>query len=89
MTGHAFEQREPLERGRGDGEGEGGVQYNANLGQEWTGIRATKQRRDFQVIKRGISKQAREGFPSSKRGCKKGVAGMRLNVYIVPIKDCV
>jgi hypothetical protein len=53
-----------------------GVQYTANLGQEWTGIRATTQRKDFQVSKRGISKQAREGFPSSKRGCQKGVASM-------------
>jgi hypothetical protein len=33
-----------------------GVQYTANLGQEWTGIHATTQRRDFQVSKRGISK---------------------------------
>jgi hypothetical protein len=33
-----------------------GVQFTANLGQEWTGIRDTAQRRDFQVSKRGISK---------------------------------
>jgi hypothetical protein len=33
---------------RGNGEGEG-VQFTANRGQEWTGIRATPQRRDFQV----------------------------------------
>ncbi len=32
------------------------VQFTANLGQEWTGIRATTQRRDFQVSKGGISK---------------------------------
>ncbi len=36
-----------------------GVQYTANLGQEWTGIQATTQRRDFQVVK---------GLP--KRGCE-------------------
>jgi hypothetical protein len=30
-------------------EGVRGVQYTANQGQEWTGIRATTQRRDFQV----------------------------------------
>jgi hypothetical protein len=33
-----------------------GVQYTANLGQEWMGIRATTQRKDFQVSKGGISK---------------------------------
>jgi hypothetical protein len=30
-----------------------GVQFTANLGQEWTGICATAQRRDFLVSKRG------------------------------------
>jgi hypothetical protein len=50
-----------------------GVQYTANLGQEWTRIHATTQRRDFQVSRRGISnKQGRDfqvvkGLP--KRGC--------------------
>jgi hypothetical protein len=32
----------------------GGDQYTANLGPEWKGIRATTQRRDFQVSKRGF-----------------------------------
>jgi hypothetical protein len=31
----------------------GRVQFTANLGQEWTGIRATAQRRDFQVSEKG------------------------------------
>jgi hypothetical protein len=74
--------------GKGNG-GVRGVQYTANLGPEWTGICATTQRRDFQVSKGGISKQVREGFPSNKRGCQKGVRGMHLYVYIVLIKDCV
>ncbi len=59
-------------RGKGKG-GNGGVrgaQYTANLGQDWTGILATTQRRDFQVGKKGFSRQAGVGFPSSKRGCK-------------------
>jgi hypothetical protein len=59
-----------------------GVQFTANQGQEWMGIRATAQRRDFQVSKRGISKYVR-------RVAREGVVGMRLNVYIVLIKDCV
>jgi hypothetical protein len=44
-----------MEGERGNGEGEG-VQFTANLGQEWMGIRATTQRRDFQVSKGEISK---------------------------------
>jgi hypothetical protein len=63
--------------GKGDWRS-GGGQYIANLGPEWTGIRATTQRRDFQVSKRefprgegGISKQ------------QKGVRGMHLYVCIL------
>jgi hypothetical protein len=63
MRGHAFEQGEPLEGERGNGEGERGVQYTANLGQEWTGIHATTKRRDFQVSKKG--------FPLGKGGISK------------------
>jgi hypothetical protein len=33
-----------------------GVQFTANLGQEWMGICAMAQRRDLQVSKRGFSK---------------------------------
>jgi hypothetical protein len=45
-----------LKRGTvGEGErewgGRGGGQYTTNQGSEWTGIRATTQRRDFQVSK--------------------------------------
>jgi hypothetical protein len=39
-----------------------GVQFTANLGQEWMGIRATTQRKDFQVSKRGIPNKQR-GLP--------------------------
>jgi hypothetical protein len=47
--GNCWEGKEGLGRARG-------VQFTANQGQEWTGgIRATTQRRDFQVSKRGIS----------------------------------
>jgi hypothetical protein len=36
------------------GMGEWGGQYTANLGPEWTEIRATTHRRDFQVSKGGF-----------------------------------
>jgi hypothetical protein len=58
------------------------VPFTANRGQERTGIQATPQRRDFQVSKGGI-------FQTRRRVARKGVVGMRLNVYIVLIKDCV
>jgi hypothetical protein len=42
-----------------EGEGEVGrvrrVQFTANQGQEWTGIRTTTQERDFQVSKKGLT----------------------------------
>ncbi len=31
------------------------VQFTANQGQEWTGIRTTAQERDFQVSKKGLT----------------------------------
>jgi hypothetical protein len=65
------------------------VQYTANLGQEWTRICATTQRRDFQVSKKEFSRRAGVGFPNSTRGYQKGIAGMHLYLYIVLIKDCV
>jgi hypothetical protein len=37
----------------GEGEGwEGGIQFTANQGQEWTSIRTTTQEGDFQVSNR-------------------------------------
>ncbi len=66
-----------------------GVQYTANLGQEWTGICATTQRRDFQVSKKELFNRAGVEFPSSKRGYQKGIVGMHLYVYTVLIEDCV
>ncbi len=67
----------------------GGGQYTANLGPEWTGIRATTQRRDFQVSKGGFPRGRGRDLQATKRGCQKGVRGMHLHVYIVLIKDCV
>jgi hypothetical protein len=58
------------------------VQFTANRGQERTGIRATAQRKDFQVSKGGI-------FQTRRWVARKGVVVMRLNVYMVLIKDCV
>ncbi len=60
-----------LSKGNCWGGGEGGmgsvrgVQFTANPGQEWTGIRAMTQRRDFQVSKGGI--------PSKQEGLPKGL----------------
>jgi hypothetical protein len=70
--------------GKGNWE-EGGVQYTANQGPEWTGIRATTQRRDFQVSK-GRVPRVRGG---TRRGYQKGAWGMHLYVYIMLMKDCV
>jgi hypothetical protein len=49
-----IKQGEPLRGGKGNGGVGGGGQYTVNLGLEWTGIRATTQRRDFQVSKGGF-----------------------------------
>jgi hypothetical protein len=67
----------------------GGGQYKANQGTEWTGIRATTQRRDFQVSKGGFPRGGEWDFQATKMGCQKGVRGMHLHVYIVLIKDCI
>ncbi len=77
-----------MEGGNGNG-GVGGGQYTANLGPEWTGIRTTSQRRDFQVNKRGFPRGRGRDFQARKRGYQKEVRGMHLHVYIVLIKDCV
>jgi hypothetical protein len=88
LRGHGFEQGEPLGGGEGNGEGERGmgrvrrVQFTANRGQERTGIRTTAQRRDFQVSKGGI-------FQTKRGVARKGVVGIRLNVYIELINDCI
>jgi hypothetical protein len=63
-----IKQGEPLEGGKGNG-GVGGSQNTANLGLEWTGIRATTQRRDFQVSKRGFPRGRGRDFQATKRGC--------------------
>jgi hypothetical protein len=57
------------------------------------GIRATAQRRDFQVSKKGgylvqVDKVGKE-TGVSKKGVAKGDVSMRLNIYIVLTKDCV
>ncbi len=74
------------ERGRGKVKG-GSVYCQPGTRVDRDSHHDTKE--GFKVSERGISKQAREGFSSNKRGFQKGVAGMRLNVYIVLIKDCV
>ncbi len=61
--------------------GEWGGQYTTNWGPEWTGIRATTQRRDFQVSKGGFPRGKGRDFQATKRGCQKGVWGMHLYVW--------
>jgi hypothetical protein len=74
--------------GKGGGKGRvGGIQFTANQGKEWTGIRATT-RRDFQVSNREIPNNGRRGFQVAKGVAERGVS-MRLYMYIVLIKDCV
>ncbi len=72
-------------REKGDGEeGGGGCQYTANQGSELTVIRATTQRRDFQVSKgRGPRKKGRD-FQATKGDYQKDW-GMHLRVYIMLI----
>ncbi len=61
------------------GEGEkgmgrkGGGQYTANQGSEWTGIRATTQRRDFQVSKGRVPRNKGRDFQATKGGLSKGL----------------
>jgi hypothetical protein len=72
------------------GKGKGG-QCTTNQGSEWTGIRATSQRRDFQVSKRGVQ-GIRVGFLSKgiieRVGAYTSVYHAN-RVYNALIKDCV
>jgi hypothetical protein len=52
-----IKQGEPLGGGKGNGGVGGRGQHTANLGPEWTGIRARTQRRDFQVSKGRVAKR--------------------------------
>ncbi len=57
-----------------------GGQYTANHGSEWTGIRATTQRRDFQVSKGRVPRK-RGGISKQQKGIIKRV-GACTSVYI-------
>jgi hypothetical protein len=78
------------EKGTGrKGKGEGGGQCTANQGSEWTGIRATSQRRDFQVSKRGVQ-GIRVGVSKQlSKGLGHALPYIMLIVYISRYKDCV
>jgi hypothetical protein len=82
-----------LGKGKREWGGSGG-QYTANQGSEWTGIRATTQRRDFQVSKGRVPRNKGRDFQATKGDYQKDW-GMHLSiyhakcVYIVLIKDCV
>jgi hypothetical protein len=66
-------QGEPLGRGKGEWGARGGGQYTANLGTEWTGTRATTQRRDFQVSEGRVLRSKGRDFQAAKRGCQNGL----------------
>jgi hypothetical protein len=57
------------EKGMGSKGGEG--QYTANQGSERTGIRATTQRRDFQVSKGRVPRNKGRDFQATKRDYQK------------------
>jgi hypothetical protein len=69
-----------------------GGQYTANLGSQWTGIRATTKE-GFQVSKKGVQ-GIRTGI-SEQRGLPKGLGHAPPGiyyakcVYVVLRKDCV
>ncbi len=77
-----------LKRGTvGEGEwewGGRGGQYAANQGSEWTGIRATTKRRDFQVSKGRVPRDKGRDFQAKKGDYQKDW-GMYLRVYIMLI----
>jgi hypothetical protein len=62
----------------------GGGQYTANQGSEWTGICATTQRRDFQVSKGRVPRNKGRDFQATKGDYQKDW-GMHPRVYIVLI----
>ncbi len=64
--------------------GKGGGQYTANQGPEWTGFRATTQRRDFQVSKGRVRRNKGRDFQATIGDCQKDW-GMHLHVCIVLI----
>jgi hypothetical protein len=73
----------------------GGRQYTANLGSEWTGIRAMTQRRDFQVSKWRVPMNKGRDFQATKGDYQKDW-GIHFRIYnrancvhIVLMKDCV
>jgi hypothetical protein len=73
-------RRGTVGREKRDGEERGGGQYTANQGSEQTGIRATTQRRDFQV--RGEFQRIRGGISWQQKGIIKRI-GACTPVYIL------
>jgi hypothetical protein len=68
-----IKQGEPLGRGKGEWGVKGGGQYTANPGTEWTGIRATTQRRDFQVSEGRVLRNRGRDSRQQKGDVKKGL----------------
>jgi hypothetical protein len=68
-----IKQGEPLGRGKGEwGVRRGGGQYKANLRMEWTGTRATTQKRDFQVSEGRVLRSKGRDFRQQKGDAKRG-----------------
>jgi hypothetical protein len=61
-------------RGRGEVGRVRRVQFTANQGQEWTGIRTTVQERDFQISIKGLSGVQADNGKKGRAGDKKEIA---------------
>jgi hypothetical protein len=74
-------------REKGNGrKGKGGGQCIANQRSEWTGIRDTSQRRDFQVSKRGVQ-GIRVGV-SKQRGSSKRIEACTSDIMLIVYMSC-
>jgi hypothetical protein len=77
----------------GEGKGNervGGGQYTANWGPEWTGIRATTQRRDFRVSKGGFPRDKGRDFQATKKGIsRRGMGHAPLCIYSANKRLCL
>ncbi len=83
LVGHAFEKGNRWGGGKGMGS-KGGVSIQPTRGQSGRGIRATTQRRDFQVSKGRVPRNKGRDFQVTKGDYQKDW-GMHLRVYIVLI----
>jgi hypothetical protein len=85
--------REPLGRGKREWGGRGGVSIQPPRDQSGRGVRATTQRRDFQVSKGRVPRNKGRDFQATKKGLSKGVGACtsmyRLCLGYTVNKPCV